>query len=186
MKKSIFIAFVLAICFILPIQSQSDDITNLKKQITALKIQNLKLEKTINALKSNANTQSTNTNTRIEELETKLKANSDSLAYINKTLNNNRNATWVIFKSLKHRKHLFITGSLIGIVLLAGIIYYICKKYKADRKKQEASATKIKEAIEEELMKAKTDLLAQISSAKDTLDRKINEQDKMIHDLKNK
>jgi hypothetical protein len=175
MKKSILIAFALGAFLIVSAQSQSDDLSTLKKQVTVLKNKNLKLEKSIHELKVAANTQSKNMDATLKNFESKLIANTDSLQKKEKIIETNRKVAYVLYQSLQHRKKLFITGFIIGIILLAVSAFLIGKKYKADLKKQESLAAEVKQSLEEKLIKTQNEFQAQIVSVKDALEKKIND-----------
>jgi uncharacterized protein HemX len=115
----------------------------------------------------------------------------DSLKAKDKIVRNNRAFATVLFKSLKHRKNLFIKAIIVVLALLVGVCWFVIWKYKADAKKMELKFQDIMKQVREGNEAVKSDVQMQINAERDKLDQKINEigkkisdQDKKINDLK--
>ena len=182
MKKTITIALVLGLFAFTNAQNQSQDeeLTNLKKQITNLKGKNIRLEKNALELKNSLNALSV----KVDELNSKLTVLSDSVHSKTKIIHRLKGDTHLIFISLKHRKNLSIIAFIIGIVLVLGGLLFVIMKYRKDIKKHEDEITEIKKGIAEDINKARSDFQSQINSAREGLEQKIKDQDKRISELK--
>ncbi len=184
MKKLLFSVFFLGIVSIFTAQSQSEDLTNLKKQVTVLKSQTLRLEKKVKEIKTNSNAASESIRLTVKKLEAQLLLTADSLKFYKKMAKANKNTAITAIKSLRHRKTLLIWGAIIALILAGIVSYFVCKKYKSDLKKIENDAIGKIKIIEGELNNIKNDHYLQITSVRDALNQKTTELDKKITDLK--
>jgi cytochrome c-type biogenesis protein CcmH/NrfF len=184
MKKSIFFALLFGLIIIVPMQGQTDELTTLKKQVTTLKNQNIRLEKSIKDLKANSKSQSENVAASIKEMEAKLNATNDSIELSKKMAKGGRYTALVAIKSLHHRKTMFIWGAIIGLIIIGGVSFFVFRKYKSDLKKIDAKSADRQKALEDLLNKTRNELQGLIADAKDDMDHKIKNVDKKVSDLK--
>lgn len=186
-KLFLFVFFLIAP---LGVQAQNeepaDELSKLKKQVSELKAKTVKLDKTLKYSATQMGKLVDSLRNELDSGNLQLAAMQDSLTAKERIIRGTRGATFVLFKSLKHRKKLFITWFCIGIVLLAGISLWLVWKYKADRKNLLSKLNLLMQQMKDESEKLKNDSQSQINAARDGLDQKISELSKKLMDQEKK
>jgi hypothetical protein len=193
MKKALLLSVIFSLFMFLPLtsQNQGDDLSALKKQVTVLKNKNAQLEKSVKEIKRTSNALADTLAAKIEAAENQIKATSDTLQTKEKIITNLRKNTLVLFNALKHRKKLVIIAIIIVVFIVAGVSFYIGKKYQADRKKNEDMLMDMKNKLANDLNSSKTELQSQLNSVTSRLEeknkeleQKIKDQEKKINEMK--
>lgn len=193
MKKALLLSVIFSLFMFMPLisQNQGDDLSALKKQVTVLKNKNAQLEKSVKEIKRTSNALADTLATRIEAAENRIKATSDTLQTKEIIIKNLRKNTVVLFNALKHRKKLVIIAIIIIVLIAAGVSFYVGKKYRADRKKNEDMLLDMKSKLANDLNSSKSELQSQLNSVTNRLEeknkeleQKIKDQEKKINELK--
>jgi hypothetical protein len=186
MKKIVLIALFIGTYFLAPAQTavQSDELSNLKKQVSSLKQKNLMLDQNLKELKKASKIVFDS----LKIYDSKLTALTDSFNAKKSVILTLKRDTNTALKSLSHRKSIFYTFFFIvlicAIVVLVLAYLFITKQYKTVNEKIEMRVSSLKDGLESEINKTKNDLQAQIKSVNDELDKKGKELDQKIKELK--
>ena len=187
MKKTLLIAVFLGISLVAFTQtpSQNDEVTNLKKQISSLKQTNAKLEMNLKELRQISKSLQDSINKNLKEYDLKLNCVADSLKANTRLLHATKSHANLLDHSLKTRKAVFYIVFVLAIILLIALYLLSNKKIKSMWEKNDVKLFNLKDAIEVDASKTKSDFQAQISlvkaeltSAREELERKIKEAKK--------
>ena len=187
MKRTLLIAILVGASLLTYAQSQgsTDEITGLKKQVSTLKQTNAKLEQNIKELKKTSKDIKDNLDVRLKEYDQKIGVISDSLKAKDSTIAKMDSREAKLFHSLNLRKTAFYIIFVVVLILLIVTYFLLMKKFKTIDEKNEVRIFNLKDALDVEANKTKSDVQSQIALvkaeivfAKEDLEKKIKEAKK--------
>ena len=187
MKRTLLIAILVGASLLTYAQSQgsTDEITGLKKQVSSLKQTNAKLEQNVKELKKTSKDMQDNLDARLKEYDQKMNVMGDSLKAKEATIVRMDNREAQLFHSLNLRKTVAYIIFVVVLILIIVAYFLLTKKFKTANEKNEVKLYNVKDALEVDANKTKSELQSQIASvkaeinlAKDELEKKIKEAKK--------
>lgn len=186
MKRTLLIAILLGASTFVFAQNQSstDEIAGLKKQVSALKQTNSKLDQTIKELKKSSKEMQDNVDAKLKDFDQKLTIVSDSLKAKEAAIAKADNRLNQVFHSLGLRKTVFYVIFVVALVLIVVLVWLLSKQLKRVNEKNEVRVFNIKDTLEAEINKMKTDLQVQITDVKAEVARSKENLEKQIKEIK--
>jgi len=187
MKRTLLIAILVGASLLTYAQSKgsTDEITGLKKQVTSVKQANSKLEQSIKELKKSSKDMQDILDAKLKEYDQKIGVISDSLKAKDATIAKMDSREAQLFHSLNLRKTAFYIIFVVVLILLIVGYFLLMKKFKTIDEKNEVRIFNLKDALDVEANKTKSDvqsqialLKAEITFAKEDLEKKIKEAKK--------
>lgn len=186
MKKSLLIAILVGITCWANAQTTNanDEINTLKKQISSLKQTNAKLDQTVKELRKSSKDVENNVSVKLKEYDQKIGNLQDSLKAGKATLATIQNRESQLFHALNLRKTIAYIAFAVVAILLAALYFLLIGKLKTTTEKSEAKLYNIKDALEVEAAKTKSEFQTQLTSIKSEIATVRDDLEKKIKDLK--
>jgi lipopolysaccharide export LptBFGC system permease protein LptF len=187
MKRTLLIAILFGASTFAFAQNQSstDEIAGLKKQVTFLKQTNSKLEQNIKELKKSSKEVQDKVDAKLKDFDQKLNVLSDSLKAKEVVISKADNRLNQVFHSLNLRKTVFYAIFVVAFILIVASFWLLIKRFKTINEKNEVRVFNVKETLEVEINKTKsdfqshlTDLKVELTKAKENLEKQIKEAKK--------
>lgn len=185
MKRTLLIAIFIGAATVLWGQNQgsTDEIATLKKQVASLKQTNYKLEQNIKELKKLSKETQDNVNVKLKDFDQRVNVLSDSLKAKEIAIKKADSRLNQVFHSLGLRKTVFYVIFVIALVLIATSFWYITNRFKTNNEKNEARVFNIKDALEAEINKAKSDLQSQLAEVRTEIGKTKENLEKQLKEV---
>jgi hypothetical protein len=186
MKRTLLIAILVGASLLTYAQSQgsTDEITGLKKQVSSLKQTNAKLEQNVKELKKSSKDMQDNLDVRLKEYDQKMNVMGDSLKAKEATIVRMDNREAQLFHSLNLRKIVAYIIFAVVLVLLIVVYFLLMKKFKTIDEKNEVRIFNLKDALDVEANKTKSDIHSQIALVKTEIAFTKEDLEKKIKEVK--
>ena len=160
MKKLMITSVLLAACIMLfaQVPSQNDDLANLKKQVSGLSSNSLKIDRQLKTFIKTSKSIQDSLRMRLNDNDQKIKALNDSIIAKELQINLIKTDTEKNLSDLKKSNVIHIIFLLLILIIVAAVYFVIVKKIDKEVEKNEVRLLNTKEGIEVELKKVKKDL----------------------------
>ncbi len=180
MKKLVISILFVSSCFMLLAQTQSNDMDNLQKQVTAIKNSTYKQKVQLKQFIQTSSGVQDSVQMSLDEINKELKALSDTLMASKSQVSMLKTDLENTNSSLKTSNAIQYICLILILILLIVIFYILSDKTKRVKEQCEKNLVKAKEGLDTDLNKISKELKAEISSVKVDIQQRIDDTNKKI------